>query len=398
MAPFSPRAFLTKLHRYTGLVLAAFLFMSGVTGSIIAFWPELDVALNADLYTARASGEALSPSMLAAKVEAADPQAQVIYVPVRLSPGEAAAVFVKPRVDPATKEPYTLDYDHAFVDPASGEIFGRRLWGGCCLDRKHLIPFLHMLHYTLYLPGRWGVWVMGLIALAWFIDCFVALSLTFPRRKPFFARWGSSFRIQRGAGAGRLLLDLHRAGGLWLWLVLGTVALTGFGINLYAEMFRPAVSAILPVTPESDPTISDPSAPLIGFDAALVRGQEEARRRGWETPGGVYLDVDKGIYSVSFQRSQQDRGDWSLGTNELGFDGATGALVKEHIHGVGRAGDYVLEAQFPLHSGRLAGLPGRILISISGVVVAVLSVTGVLMWSRRRRAQARLRRDLPAAA
>ena len=50
-----------------------------------------------------------------------------------------------------------------------------------------------------------------------------------------------------------------------------------------------------------------------------------------------------------------------------------------------------MQAQFPLHSGRIVGLFGRILISIMGLVVAALSVTGVVIWWRKRRARVRVR-------
>lgn len=50
-----------------------------------------------------------------------------------------------------------------------------------------------------------------------------------------------------------------------------------------------------------------------------------------------------------------------------------------------------MQAQFPLHSGRIAGLFGRILISIMGFVVAALSVTGVVIWWRKRRARIKVR-------
>jgi uncharacterized iron-regulated membrane protein len=46
-----------------------------------------------------------------------------------------------------------------------------------------------------------------------------------------------------------------------------------------------------------------------------------------------------------------------------------------------------VQLQFPLHSGEIAGLTGRIVICITGILVAVLSITGVLVWARRRRAK-----------
>jgi uncharacterized iron-regulated membrane protein len=49
-----------------------------------------------------------------------------------------------------------------------------------------------------------------------------------------------------------------------------------------------------------------------------------------------------------------------------------------------------------IHGGRVAGLPGRIFIFLSGIALAVLFVTGLLYWFRRRRT-ARVRTSALAA-
>lgn len=43
-----------------------------------------------------------------------------------------------------------------------------------------------------------------------------------------------------------------------------------------------------------------------------------------------------------------------------------------------------MQWMFPLHSGRILGLPMRILVSLSGIVVAILSATGVVVWWKKR--------------
>ncbi len=73
-----------------------------------------------------------------------------------------------------------------------------------------------------------------------------------------------------------------------------------------------------------------------------------------------------------------------LGVKQLYFDGIDGAYLGKRDPGTGTAGDIFLDLQFPLHSGRIAGIPGRIFISVMGVIVATLSVTGVVIWLRRR--------------
>jgi len=61
--------------------------------------------------------------------------------------------------------------------------------------------------------------------------------------------------------------------------------------------------------------------------------------------------------------------------------------VDDQVFGTGNAGDIFMQAQFPRHSGRILDLPRRILISLIGLVVVMLSVTGVVIRARKRRVQ-----------
>ncbi|HEY9571669.1 MAG TPA: PepSY domain-containing protein, partial [Pusillimonas sp.] len=49
--------------------------------------------------------------------------------------------------------------------------------------------------------------------------------------------------------------------------------------------------------------------------------------------------------------------------------------------------DIFVQLQFPLPSGRILGFPGRVMMSLMGLVVAMLSVTGIVIWARKRRAR-----------
>jgi len=48
-----------------------------------------------------------------------------------------------------------------------------------------------------------------------------------------------------------------------------------------------------------------------------------------------------------------------------------------------------MQAQFPLHSGRILGIPGRVLISAMGLLVAMLSITGLVIWAKKRAVRVR---------
>ena len=150
----TPRTAFLHLHRWVGLGLASFLFMSGLTGAIISWDHELDGWLNPELVTATAQGTPKTPLELVAIAEAHDPQIWATYFSLQIEEGHAYEIYVFPEVDPATGEIYDLAYNQIFMDPVSGEILGKRLWGEPALTRANFMPFLYRLHYSLHLDHR----------------------------------------------------------------------------------------------------------------------------------------------------------------------------------------------------------------------------------------------------
>lgn len=378
------RRMLEQAHRWAGLATAAFLFIAGLTGAVIAFDHEIDGWLAPAFYEASGAGAAGEPLALAEALEAGDPRLRVSYLPLATAPGHTLQVWVQPRDEAAP-----LDFNQIALDPATGQVQATRLWGAARPDLAALVPFLYELHHTLHLPETWGRIFMGAVAVVWVLDCFVALAISFPKG----ASWRRSFQFSWRAGGRRLVFDLHRSGGVWLWGLLLVLAFTGVSMNLGDELVRPLVSLVSPV--RADPWAREPVAesaapPAFSRRDAVVAASAEAGRRGWTDPAGAIFDVrDRGYYAVGFFAPGDDHGDGGLGNPWLFVDTGTGQVVDALVPGEGSAGDIFLQAQFPLHSGRIAGRPGRVLVAALGVAVAGLSATGVALWARRQLGAAR---------
>lgn len=402
---WAARPFLGFLHRWGGLAIAGFLFVSGLTGAIISWDHELDDLLNPHLTHARTAGPSLPPLELARRIEARDPRVQVTYVPLNAEPGEAYAFGVAPRRDPATGKLFAPGYNQVFVDPATGQEQGRRQWGAAWpITSETFVSFLYVLHYSLHIPAmwgidRWGVWLMGVVAVIWTLDCFVGFYLTLPSRasartgKSFWSRWKPAWQIKTKASAYRINFDIHRAFGLWLWGVLFTVAFTAFSLNLYSEVFYPALSKVSKTTPgpfelRAPAPLDQPIVAKRTYAEVIDTAKAEAKSRGWTLPaGGAFYSPAYGIYGVGFFEPGGDHGAAGVGPPYLYYDGQTGRFAGQRLPWVGTAADIFVQAQFPLHSGRILGLPGRILISLTGLAVAALSVTGVVIWWKKRKAR-----------
>jgi uncharacterized iron-regulated membrane protein len=423
---------LTIAHRWVGLAIAAFLFLSGITGAVISWDHELDEILNPHLTNATAQGVAKPSLQLAREFEARDPLARVTYVTMAPEPGHALSLYVEGRIDPATTKPFELGYNEVFVDPVSGEELGRREWGQVWpITRETFVSFLYKLHYSLHIPEMWGIdewglWLMGGVAILWTLDCFVGFYLTLPPKhrlsrsqpepvrrqlskgqvsKGWWSRWRPAWQIKTAGSTYRINFDIHRAFGLWTWGLLFMIAFTGFSLNLYREIFLPLMSTISQVTPtpfeqRARAPKDRPVEPGVSFEAMTQIASAEARRRGWAEPlGAVRYRSDFGMYDVRFFNPGDDHGAAGVGPPILYFDGQSGHNIGDWQPWTGTAADIFVQAQFPLHSGRILGLPGRIIVSVIGLVVAALSVTGVVIWLRKRRARvARRRSDLPRGA
>lgn len=376
------RRVLVVLHRWCGLAIALFLLISGSTGAVIAWDHELDELLNPEFYRADWQGEV--PSMLA-RIEAFErenPELVVTFAPLYAEPGHTLMLSVEPR-DLAQAGP---GYNQVALHPLTGEVLARRQWGAISLAPENLMPFLYKLHYTLHLPERggieFGVLLLGIIAIVWVIDCVVALSISFPSRRA----WRKSFAFRRR----RLTFDLHRSGGVWLWLLLLTMATTSVSMNLGEQVMRPLVSLVSPLSPSLFEAAPAPGRPgeRVAREQVIAEAQVQATRRGIRLPlGGIFYSREFSVYGVGFFSADNSHGDGTLGNPWLYFDALNGALLGAQIPGTGSAGDIFLQAQFPLHSGRLGGIFGRVLVSLLGVAVATLSVTGIIIWSRKRRAR-----------
>jgi uncharacterized iron-regulated membrane protein len=395
------RPVLVRLHRWFGIATALFLFVAGLTGAVIAWDHELDGWLNPTFFHARTDGPALSSLELARRVEAADPRLRVTYLPLAVEPGHTLQVMVWPRIDPRTRLPYKLDFNQLAVDPASGEVQGRREWGAISLARLNLIPFLYKLHYTLHLPFTDGIdigtWLMGMVGIVWIFDSVIALVLSFPSARA----WRKSFAFRIARGGYPFTFDLHRSGGVWIWGLLLMMAVTSVSMNLGNQVVRPIVSLLSPLTPTpfSNPALAgtpQPGKPDLTREQVLeAAGRIAAEKHLSAPPGAIFYASSLHTYGVGFFAAGKDHGDGPFGNAWIYLNAQTGQPTGATIPGKGSAGDLFMQAQFPLHSGRIAGLGGRIAVSALGLAVAVLSATGLMIWLKKLEARRRQTRGEP---
>jgi uncharacterized iron-regulated membrane protein len=385
------RRFFVWLHRWVGLAMAAFLLVVGLTGSLLAFNDELERVFAPQLFATPRPGVAPLPlADLAERAQALAPEAAIGRVAYE-TPDQ---VLVDIRAGGTSA---ALPFDQLFLDPWTGAELGRRKRGDLSQGLVNLMPFVYSLHWSLA-AGSTGSLILGIIAIAWTIDCFVGFYLTLPpSMRGFWRKWRPAWLVKRGAGAYRLNFDLHRAGGLWFWALLLVFAWSSVMMNIrpvydwvtsHVFDYHSPLAAYMSLMERAVPP------ERMDWRAAQATGErlmaEQAAARGFVTRDAVSLGLEPefGIY-IYAARSSRDLFDRlpSRGATYLLFDMSSGAFLAMSQPTGETTGNTVEGWLYALHMARVFGMPYRLLVCALGVVIAMLSVTGVYIWWKKRRAR-----------
>ena len=389
---FAPlRLALLLSHRYGGLTAAVFLFVVGITGSVLAFNWELERVFAPQLFAApRPASQRLDLATLAVDAEKIVPQGRAEYI-CYTQPDQVMVNFL-PRVNPATGHPYDLGFDEFFMDPWTGKELGRRNSGDLSEGMINFIPFLYRIHWTLA-AGDVGQWIIGLVALFWSVDLFVAFCLTLPRGAGgFWRRWKYAWQVKWKASAVRVNFDLHRAGGLWVWPLLFVFAWSGVMMNIrpvYERVMRTVFDYQQPTWdsperahPNETPRLAWQEAQSIGQRLMAEQGAQKGFTAGEPLSMAYIPELGVYYYDVRGSRDLFDRAPKG-GSTSLTFDGNTGALVDLSQPTGEHAGNTAESWLYALHMARVFGRPYQVFVCLLGLLIAMLSATGVYLWWKR---------------
>ena len=406
------------VHRWVGLGIALFLILVGLTGSLIAFNDELEAWFSPQLFrvTPPVTGAVrIDPFELRERVLQRYPGRAINWVdlPPQADFDHTVSYGLELAPDSGSVLANSLDSqdNQVFVNPYNGAIVGQRLTGDISQGWKNFMPFVYSLHYSLAL-GTVGSYVLGIVALLWTLDCFVGFYLTLPMRKIqqnrpsvvvhdlivrawpiWLRRWLPAWKLRWNGGSHKVVFDLHRAGGLWVWAMLFVFAWSSVGFNLSA-VYQPVMRLLIPYSVPEEIQIKSTTAllvPPIGWQAArrlaAATMAQQAKEKGFviRRERSISYNPNRGLYEYR-TLSTLDVGDKS-GNTRLFIDATDGRLVRLDLPTGVKAGNTVDTWLMALHTATVWGLPMQIFVSLMGGMIVILSVTGIIIWWRKYKAR-----------
>ncbi len=372
MTKIALRNFWFQFHKWIGLLLAVAIIPISITGAVLVWHDALEEAL----YPARfapTAAPALTPDayVAAAKSSIGVDQrvAQLVYP--EEGKGAVSLILANPP-QPGEKRPVRT---RLWLDPVDGHVIDK------ARSDQGPVRFMHVLHGSLFIPD-WGRPIVGWIGVAMLISTVSGIWLWWPT----VGSWVRGLRWRRHRNFDT---NLHHLMGFWIAVPLFVLSLTGVWIS-FPKAFsgfdsKPAAStnkggeAKKGGEPKGGPGGGGPAQPVVspklGADAALAAARTITAR----PIAAINWPTEK---SANWEIKTQGKPGSVPPPLTIAIADADGAAKLKPEEPQQRGP--VMRLMRQIHDGTDMGFVWQFIIFLGGILPAILSITGLIMWWRAR--------------
>ncbi|WLH69291.1 sulfite reductase flavoprotein subunit alpha [Pseudomonas sp. FP2309] len=363
---------LFQLHWFFGITAGLVLALMGITGAAVSFQDEILRALNPSVLSVeKRDAGVLPPAELVRTLEATEGKT-VSMLWVESESGNAARVFFTP---PPGERRGQMRYFDPYTGRYMGDAVGQDFFG-----------FVLQLHRFLAM-GETGRQITGACTLILVFFCLSGLYLRWPRQVANWRVWLTLDWRKKGRSFN---WDLHSVFGTWCLLAYLLAALTGLSWSY--DWYSRGLTKLLSDAPQNErmrkrgPPPAGP-APVANYDAIWSSIYSNAG------PGlsayNIRMPAVAGQPATVYYLLKNSPHDRAL--NQINLDPATGEVKSHEQYASKSFKAQVLTSLYALHTGSYFGLIGRIILTISSVLMPLFFITGWLLYLDRRRKKRQVR-------
>ena len=245
--------------------------------------------------------------------------------------------------------------------------------------RNTFFGFMHVFHENLTIPN-YGRSIVGWVGVAMLLLSLTGLYLWWPRH----GQWSRAFVWRRSPAASS---NLHYMTGFWICFPLVLISLTGIYLA-WPQQGRELLSSVASMTPQPQRG-GGPGGQVM---ANPTRSPSEIFATASARPNAT---VDAIFYP-------NQTGAWRVRLREEGKTEPVTIMINDRSGDISvvqpLSGDRTASWIRWLHEGSHSGEIWRFVVFLSGIMPAVLGVTGILIWLRQRRQRALIKNNTPHTA
>ncbi len=336
------------IHTTAGLLSGLFILLMSLSGAALVFHEELDTARNSFFDPGTYS---IPVDSAYGVIQKSYPHAQVSNCEIR-----STGVFSFFIYDPSYKKGEKAM--EVFVHNQTGSIVGKRGAG------ESFVSWLSKFHNSFHL-GKTGEWLLGFFALIFLLSIITGFML-------FRKKIAAVLLFRRSAYKRN---NLHQIIGVWALVFNLMIAVTGFWMQRY--VFKKEFYATYDYK-----TVLKASPPLsFKFDSAYA----EIKKQYPDFTAAViyFAQSNSGKTAVYGSRASNAYIHSKKFADTIMLDSA-GGIAKTRMINENSADDKYDIINSQLHMGKFGGVGIKIIYSVFGLTGALLSITGFLLWWRRK--------------
>ncbi|MFN8252187.1 MAG: PepSY-associated TM helix domain-containing protein [Ferruginibacter sp.] len=345
---------LLRIHSWAGLGAGIFLFLLSVSGTLLVFRETLDSFQKPGI--SKSAGTAITVDSCRKILQQKYPKAEISSCQL-----------------PAGKQPFSFFvYDSSlnrfqqareiFIDPVTGNISGIR--GGSEDIRHNFMGWLSKFHSTFH-AGKTGEWLLGVIAIFFVLGIVTGLVL--------YRENILNVLLFRKHAWNRK--NLHQLIGVYALLFNLMWGVSGYWMQRY--VFKKDFYTVSAWNKTSKPS----PALSFSFDSAL--NQVKKQYPAFTAYVVYFAQSNKGKTAVYGSNSTNGFIHSKKFADVIALDSA-GAIVSTRFVNENTPGDYYDIVNSQLHMGKYGGWPVKLLYGVFGITAALLSITGFLLWRKRK--------------
>lgn len=375
----TPKYYIGQIHLWLGLVSGLVVFIVSITGCIFAFQKEISEALHPEWTrctppaagapqttgTTPATGTTLPLDTLKKTAQAAlGPDHPLSFIVTYRAPERVWEFMAFHENDTALTIFGAMEYyQSVFLDPYTGKVTGVRDY------QYDFFSIVKYLHWSLLLNTPYGQPIVAWSTVIFVILLVTGLVLWWPKKwtrafrdRSFKIKWKASFR--------RVNYDVHNVPGFYSLIPALVIAVTGLFFVWPPSTPPPPAVVSAPVAATGSPLSLALHTSLESLPAAVRFGVTPAYGKE-----GV-------IYVYAYQDAET-----YYGYDLLQFNQYSGQLLNHLQNAKKSRMQRLIEMNYDLHVGAVAGLTGKIIAFLVSLICASLPVTGFLVWYLKGRSR-----------
>lgn len=354
------RKFIFKLHLYLSLVIFPLALVFGITGSLMAFEPEISHLVHSKLCYLKAGSKPLSLAELGEKLGRAFPKDTITQYTLSTSPGLSYEISLQDRT--------------VYINQYTGEILGS-VTGPDGWDKFQ--NFIHQLHLRLAFrdQGDTGKVIISWAAVVLFIILPSGLILWWRQKR---------ITIRKKAKSRLIWFDIHSVVGVTSFIFLMVLVITGLMMGfeqtttplLYSLTgSKPSVRPDMTITPPTNGKHISPDSAIVLAAAAL--------------PGAAPFNMNAPAPDEPYQvRSRYPEDRTPGGRSVVFLNPYTGEVLFAEGSRTAPGGTRLRNINRAIHTGDILGIPSKIIMCLASLAMVVQVISGLTMWWKRRKKKA----------